>query len=525
MIVSSFRGVHYNLIHAHRDGFRPFLKIQGFKNEDSIRGYVNYLGMLLQAGEDSGWQPFVNLPPEWLPVLDLAKKNNCLKIVKFLALIKSAPGEITEEDIGRWIELRIKDGLRFVSLQASASATWRTLVGCGFTENAPIAALRTKRYGVLLSDFPSPLKEEVTELLRWKCAAFEPDRPKAAKIRERSARNLKQTLCGMYGYATNIAELGRITSLEQLIQKRIVASYISWCINHQKVKGEPLVSHLAAVLAAVSQHPASCSFEMEWFRPLIDTIPTESYETVKERKAKKYLDYDVLASIPAKIHARRHAEARQGENHIARLAMEELLIAWFDVFPWRQLNVRECRISGPNPNLFKAKVPEFSSIEKPTWAVKEEAENANAEFWQVKFSPEETKTSVAVHSLVPSQLISLLEEYLSKYRPLLVKSTKVATLFVTPRGRTMDEANIGQTVSDLTLRYGGRRVTPHLFRDIVAYAWLKAHPKDFLTLSKMLWHKSIATTIKYYGGRFNYSTAVLAMEEWLVERNWGPKQK
>jgi len=89
----------------------------------------------------------------------------------------------------------------------------------------------------------------------------------------------------------------------------------------------------------------------------------------------------------------------------------------------------------------------------------------------------------------------------------------------------MDEANIGQTVSDLTLRYGGRRVTPHLFRDIVAYAWLKAHPKDFLTLSKMLWHKSIATTIKYYGGRFNYSTAVLAMEEWLVERNWGPKQK
>jgi len=61
-------------------------------------------------------------------------------------------------------------------------------------------------------------------------------------------------------------------------------------------------------------------------------------------------------------------------------------------------------------------------------------------------------------------------------------------------------------------------VTPHLFRDIVAYTWLKAHSEDFLTLSKMLWHSNIKTTIDTYGGRFNESSGVCAMESWLDER-------
>jgi hypothetical protein len=61
-------------------------------------------------------------------------------------------------------------------------------------------------------------------------------------------------------------------------------------------------------------------------------------------------------------------------------------------------------------------------------------------------------------------------------------------------------------------------VTPHLFRDIVSFAWLKAHPKDYLTLSKMLWHSSPALVISTYGSQFNESSGVCAMESWLEER-------
>ena len=68
-------------------------------------------------------------------------------------------------------------------------------------------------------------------------------------------------------------------------------------------------------------------------------------------------------------------------------------------------------------------------------------------------------------------------------------------------------------------------MTPHLFRDIFAYAWLKEHPQDYLTLSKILWHKNINITIDTYGGRFNESSGVCATEAWLEEREAGAKSK
>jgi integrase len=250
----------------------------------------------------------------------------------------------------------------------------------------------------------------------------------------------------------------------------------------------------------------------------LNTIPIESYEEIKARKAKKFLEYDALEAILPKIHAKRASEAKRGKEHEARLAMEELMFRWFLVLPWRQRNLRECRVEGSSPNLFKAKVPVYSYIDKPLWAHKEEARNPDAEFWQFKFSREETKTGVAVHSLVPRSLISQLEEYLSEYRPLLLKDRKCDSLLISPDGDEMDAGFVNHTISGLTLRYGGRRVTPHLFRDIVAFEWLRSHPGDYLRLSKMLWHKNVQTTINIYGSRYNQASGVIAMDEWLEER-------
>jgi integrase len=78
-------------------------------------------------------------------------------------------------------------------------------------------------------------------------------------------------------------------------------------------------------------------------------------------------------------------------------------------------------------------------------------------------------------------------------------------------------------VSELTYRYAGRRTTPHRFRDIIAYTWLQEHPSDYLSLSKLLWHRNVNTTIQIYGARFNESSGVVAMESWLQERNGATK--
>lgn len=508
--------ISLDLVYARQEGFRPFLESQRHK-EGAIRSYVNYLRILLQAAEGLGWKPFARLSVEWQSVLDLAKKNGCLGLSKFLAQTKQTPEDVTQEDFERWINLKVKQGTRYVTTTKQVSAAWHTLVACGFDKNAPIAVLRKKRYGVPFSELPVLLREEVTELLRWKSSEFEPGRPRRAQIRKISAKSLQQTFCSVYGYATKISNRSGIASLEQLLQEAVVAGFISWCLNEQKLKGGPLAARLARV-SVVLQHPAHNKLDLSWLKQLLETIPADSDEEIKARKAKKYLDYDVLEAIPAKVNARRIAEAKKGIEHVARLAMEELMMSCLLVFPWRQRNLRECRIGGENPNLFKARVPEFSYIEKPTWAQQAEAENPNAEFWQIKFSHQETKTGVSVHALLPRHLVGLLEEYLSEYRPILMNGGGSDKVFLTSEGVDMQTPFVTQLVSDLTLRYGGRRVTPHLFRDIVAFAWLKAHPQDYLTLSKMLWHKNVATTINYYASRFNVSSSTVAMESWLEER-------
>ena len=143
----------------------------------------------------------------------------------------------------------------------------------------------------------------------------------------------------------------------------------------------------------------------------------ERESELKRRKAEKYLEYDVVASIPGKIRAERPAAAKKGKSRAALLVMQELLMKWFTVLPWRQRNVRQCRIDGPTPNLFKGKIPPFSDIEKPEWVIQEEQSNSEAEFWQFHFSPDETKTGIEVEALLPRQLIGLLEEYLKDFRP------------------------------------------------------------------------------------------------------------
>ena len=72
---------------------------------------------------------------------------------------------------------------------------------------------------------------------------------------------------------------------------------------------------------------------------------------------------------------------------------------------------------------------------------------------------------------------------------------------------------------EISLRYGGdgknrrgKRMNPHIFRDVFAFAYLKNNPRDFVQLSIQLWHSSIDTTMKHYAGKFNASCGTQAVE-------------
>jgi hypothetical protein len=89
----------------------------------------------------------------------------------------------------------------------------------------------------------------------------------------------------------------------------------------------------------------------------VDRIPTEPKSDSKKRKAGKFLEYKILELIPEKIRAERVAAEKKGLKQFSQIVLKELLIRWLITLPWRQRNIRECRIGGPVPNLFKGTIP------------------------------------------------------------------------------------------------------------------------------------------------------------------------
>jgi len=207
----------------------------------------------------------------------------------------------------------------------------------------------------------------------------------------------------------------------------------------------------------------------------------------------------------------------------ALCARNALLVQWLLTLPWRQRNIRECRIGDPEQaNLFKAEKPRFVHLALSPWIEDAIRLDPHFRFWQFHFRPHETKTGSKtgheVRGIVPRQLLSPLEDYLDHHRPTLLRRSDPGTLFLNKAGGALSDCVVLNLVSSLTLRYVNRRVTPHIFRDIVAYKWLDDHPEDYLTLSKLLWHADIRTTLRIYGRSFDESNGAVRMEAWLEKR-------
>ena len=82
----------------------------------------------------------------------------------------------------------------------------------------------------------------------------------------------------------------------------------------------------------------------------------------------------------------------------------------------------------------------------------------------------------------------------------------------------MSRDSIVDIVETLTLKYGGRRVTPHRFRDAFANCWLEENPEDYLTVSKILWHRHIETTLDHYASHIDESYGIKKAGEWIERR-------
>jgi Phage integrase family len=113
------------------------------------------------------------------------------------------------------------------------------------------------------------------------------------------------------------------------------------------------------------------------------------------------------------------------------------------------------------------------------------------------FPDHEVKNKVDLEYPLPLATIDLLDLYMKVYRPLLL-AEETNALFISRSGRKKTAAELGAQIPRFIKDYLGIDLNLHLFRHLAAFLFLKKHPGEFETVSKLLNHKSSRTTMKFY---------------------------
>lgn len=119
---------------------------------------------------------------------------------------------------------------------------------------------------------------------------------------------------------------------------------------------------------------------------------------------------------------------------------------------------------------------------------------------------EEVKNDRPYQLELPGEVADLIAWYCMDYRDLLLKVPTTA-LFPGEQGGPKKPSTLGVQIAKRVETYLGVPVNPHLFRHIAAKLYLDRRPGEYALVSRLLNHKSVATTMRAYTGTESVSAA------------------
>jgi integrase len=508
---------------------KTFLAGKGY-DPTAVQIYLNYLQVFVKTAEELGWmEGIADLQRRWREILKSRPKGLGGVWASSWAVGQGIdPDHFGAAELDLCASEAIQRGHAYVSVCHVKRYLRRLMTRqkLGSQAAGPKPVSRERRlYGTPLSEMGQPLRKQVEELVGASVAppGYPKQRGESRPITKEAIRNF---LCRFVGYVTRVRG-SQISSVDQLLARDLLREFLDWSQGSRGVKGSSLTSQLEHLYAAVKnyQNPPLAGKDFRWIRELMRELRRESPAQIRQRKAARWVDYELLERIPARIRAQAEALRRPQGRQLATLRRDELIFTWLLILPWRSRNLRECRVGEEDQggNLFKCELTPFSTVAQPDWVKQALRVNSHEKFWMFYFREHETMSGWEVRSLLPQQLIAPLEEYLRDYRPTLLGDNHQAcsALFPNRSGQQLSDTGLCTIVANHTIRYAGKRLNPQFVRDIVAVTWLDQHPDDYLTIAKLLWHRDVLTTLRVYGRNLEESYAVCRMETWLKSR---PKQ-
>jgi integrase len=120
-------------------------------------------------------------------------------------------------------------------------------------------------------------------------------------------------------------------------------------------------------------------------------------------------------------------------------------------------------------------------------------------YWLV-FPNYDVKNRIDLNFKFDQPLTDLLDEYIHDFRPTLLRGSNAAWLFPGEAGQPKHKVQFSKQITMRVQKVTGLRVTVHQFRHAAAAVYLKHRPGDYETVRRVLGHRDIQTTTRFYCG-------------------------
>jgi integrase len=120
-------------------------------------------------------------------------------------------------------------------------------------------------------------------------------------------------------------------------------------------------------------------------------------------------------------------------------------------------------------------------------------------YWLV-FPHYDVKNRVDLNFQFDQPLTDLIDEYVQEFGPALLRGANSAWLFPGEGDQPKATLLLGQQITARIQKAIGLRITPHQFRHAAAAIYLKHRPGDYETVRRVLGHRDIQTTVRFYCG-------------------------
>ena len=433
----------------------------------------------------------VPLLPAWerlrLQLMDPSTRYRLMPLMRFCSGVNIQPDAVDEAVIDRYMDHRARTTTR-----ASDAASRRILArlwnaGISKIEGWPLLRLIEPSVkaaeGPTWTDFPEGLRAGIegyltglTRIRKNKAGQrIRPCKPSTLVMRRRE-------LVAAVRMAVNVGvPLATLTSLGALIHPDVAEAVLN---AYWKKDGEApstytinLACRLVAIAHTISGFDADALQRLEDMQFTLEQHREDGMTEKNLRLIRSVLTNGVwsrVAKLPEQLMERARRE-RHAPVRAAVLAQIAVAVAILTVAPIRLGNLASIRLG---ENLTKPGGPDSN-------------------YW-LTFTKYEVKNAVTLQFPLDETVTALINEYVHDFRPALVRGSNADCLFPGEAGEHKEKISFSTQIVNRIHDSTGLRITVHQFRHAAGALILKHRPGEYELVRRILGHKSIETTMRFY---------------------------